>query len=332
MNKRNLQTIGALVVGASLMIGMVVISRVSQAVSAVTPITNNTTTIPTAAKPPTEQATSTAKNSVLLTANVTGTYIINQSGTTSDPVVIDGNGFTVQCIKVTGSYVTVRNFFVENCNSHAILVLGNNVNVENNTVRYNITENGKVNCGTLNGGWGSGIKAEKGSHGVTIQGNTVYENCGEGIAATMSYNVIIENNTVWDNFSVGIYVDNSYNVTVRNNEIYCTGIYLRAGRRPIGIAFGEELYKDWGSQRHDNSAINNHINGCDMGIVSWDSDTPDGREIRLLIEGNRIFNTIGRSIELNTVNEDVLIRDNVSDRPVYVRKPEGVTLIGNIEQ
>ncbi len=337
MNKRILQISGALVIGVGVILAVIAINDVSQAANAWTPTANLVTATETRVAPTLTIVTPTAKeatpnaNDMMLTENVNGTYLIDQIGTKLDPVVIDGNGFTAQCVKVTCSQVTVKNFIVEDCESHAILVLGNNVNVENNTVRYSVTENGKVNCDNPDGGWGSGIKAERGSHDVTIRGNKVYENCGEGIASTMSYNVLIENNTVWDNFSVNIYVDNSYNVTVQNNEVYCSGIYLREGKRPTGIAFAEESYKDWGAQRHDNSAINNQVNGCDAGIVSWISELPTGMEIRLLIEGNRIFNTIGRSIELNTVNEGVVIRNNISDKPVFVREPEGAEVTGNIE-
>jgi parallel beta-helix repeat protein len=270
-------------------------------------------------------------NDVTIKANVSGTYTIDQDGTKFNPVVIDGKGFTAQCVKVKGDYVTVRNFIVEDCESHAILILGKYVTVENNTVRYSVTENGRVNCDNPDGGWGSGIKAERGSHDVIIRGNKVYENCGEGIASTMSYSVLIENNTVWDNFSVNVYVDNSYHVIVQNNVVYCTGIYLREGKQPTGIAFAEESFEGWGTQRRDNSAINNQVNGCDAGIVSWVSELPTGREVRLLIEGNQIFNTIGRSIELNTVNEGVVVRNNTSDKPVFVREPEGVEVMENIE-
>ncbi|MBI5823767.1 MAG: right-handed parallel beta-helix repeat-containing protein [Chloroflexi bacterium] len=337
MNKQILQILGALVIGIGVILAVIAINDVSQAANAWTPTANLVPATETRAAPtltivpPTAKEATPNANDMMLSENVAGTYLIEQSGTKSDPVVIDGNGFTAQCVKVTGSHVTVKNFIVEDCESHAILILGNDVTVENNTVRYSVTENGKVNCDNPDGGWGSGIKAERGSHDVTIRGNKVYENCGEGIASTMSYNVLIEGNTVWDNFSVNIYVDNSYNVTVQNNVVYCSGIYLRAGKRPTGISFAEESYKDWGTQRHDNSAISNQVNGCDAGIVSWISELPTGREVRLLIEGNRIFHTIGRSIELNTVNVDVIIRGNISDKPVFVREPGGSTVTGNIE-
>jgi len=272
----------------------------------------------------------TKSNDVIFKSNTTETLEITQSGTKLNPIIVDGNGGTAQCIKVEGNYVTVRNFVVENCESHAILILGNNVIVENNTVRNSVTENGKGECFT-EGSWGSGIKLGLGSHDVTVRGNKVHENCGEGIASTRSFNVLIENNQVWDNFSVGIYVDNSYNVKVSNNLVYCTGVYLRDGKRPNGIAFAEESYEGWGLQRRDNSAVNNKVNGCNTGIGSWESEEETGKEVRLLIEGNQVFNTTGRSIELNTVNEDVIVKNNISDKPAFVRHPEGVTLVENIE-
>lgn len=272
----------------------------------------------------------TKSNDVTINADVIGNYEINKSGSKLNPIIVDGKGAIVECIKVTGNYIIVRNFVVQNCKSHAIWVLGNNVQVENNTVRNSVTENGKGECRN-EGHWGSGIKLGLGSHDIKIRGNKVYENCGEGIASTRSFNVLIENNQVWDNFSVGIYVDNSYDVIVSKNLVYCTGIYLREGRRPNGIVFAEELYEGWGTQRHDNSAINNLVHDCNTGIGSWESELSTGKEIRLLIEGNQIFNTIKQSISLNTINEDVVVRNNISDKPVYIEYPEGVTLVENIE-
>lgn len=248
--------------------------------------------------------------------------------------VYDGYGQTVKCVFITANNVTLRNFIVAGCASHGIYTNGQNVVIENNVV-YN-AESGRLNADksgcSSSGDWGSGIKVHIGGRDIIIRNNTVYDNCGEGIAVTRGVNVLVENNTVRDNFSVNIYIDNSNFVTVRNNNVSCTGVFLRDGRRPTGVAIAEEEYTGWGTQRHDNSVIGNTVNGCFFGVSSWDSELPTGKEIRLLIDGNTITNTTGtiNSIKLDEVNEGVVIRNNCVDGVVRVRYPSGVTLFNNV--
>lgn len=267
-----------------------------------------------------------------------GTYnqqlVISKSG-----ITVEGNGAIINTttqngikVSATAQNVIVRGFTVTKTWSHAIFVEGKFVTVENNTVYHSIMENGALSNGVItcgNAQWGSGIKAERGSSDVVIRNNTVYENCGEGIAATMGINVVIEGNTVYDNYAVNIYLDNSPFAIARNNIVYCTGINLRNGKRATGIASAEESYSGWGTQRHDAKIIGNKVNGCDAGVASWQSEISTGKEVRLLVAENQVFGTIGRSIELNTTNVDVVVRDNVSDKAVFVRYPAGAQLTNN---
>lgn len=275
---------------------------------------------------------------VLATYLPTDTLKIDQSGTAQNPLIYDGQGQTVKCIVITSSYVEVRNFVVEGCATHGIWMEGvgaHHILVENNTVHNaeydRLNEDGNGCDGP--GGWGSGIKGRNGANHLTIRGNTVYENCGEGIAVTRNSNVLIENNIVYDNFSVNIYSDNSNNVVIRNNAVYCTGIFLREGRRPSGIVSAEEDYGSvWGTQRHDTHILTNSIDGCFFGISSWDSELSTGREINLLVKGNTIKNTTGtpNSIKLEeNLNVNVIVRNNITDKRIYAVYPIGVTLSGN---
>lgn len=259
---------------------------------------------------------------------------ITGNGTSLDPLIVEGNGVTVRCAKLFGNYIVLQNIIVEQCPSHSIFNKGANNTIQNNIVRHSVTENG-INgvCGTMGGGgWGSGIKNENGSHNSLIRNNEVYENCGEGIGNTMSFDNIISGNIVHDNYSVNIYVDNSYRVMVRDNYVYCTGIYLRGGKRAGGIVNAEEHYPSWGwgFERRDNSVINNDVRNCNTGVTSRPSEAIGGVERRLLIEGNRLFGSIGRSIELSTDNDGVIVQNNLLDKPVYVLRPLGVTLFNNV--
>jgi hypothetical protein len=252
------------------------------------------------------------------------------SGTANDPIEISGaEGNQVQCIEVKGNYVTVSGLFVTNCSSHGILVSGKYIKILNNTVTGNVTENGKGTCpGT--GQWGSGLKIMVGAEDVLVQGNQVYENCGEGIGITRGVNVVVANNTVRDNFSVNIYIDNSNFVTIQNNLTVCTGIYLRDGHRPSGIVLGEEYYSGWGAQRHDNDVIGNTSNGCYDGVSAWMSKV-GGTLKNVKITGNVVMYSTHRSISILSVNDNVVVEDNRMHTPnVYIVNSAGVTVRNNI--
>ena len=189
-------------------------------------------------------------------------YTITASGTASDPIVIYGNGARVKCLTVKGNYVTVSNVVASGCSSHGILVTGENVTIMNSLVYGNVTENGTGPCpGT--GSWGSGIKGAVGAENLTVRGNTVYNNCGEGIALTRVIGGSVTGNTVYDNFSVNIYVDNSNGVTVSDNKTICIDTkYFRNGSPARGVTLAAEYYSGWGFQFRDVMVERNYIEKC----------------------------------------------------------------------
>ena len=189
-------------------------------------------------------------------------YTITASGTASDPLVVYGNGARVKCLTVKGNYVTVSNVVASGCSSHGILVTGENVTIMNSLVYGNVTENGTGPCpGT--GSWGSGIKGAVGAENLTVRGNTVYNNCGEGIALTRVIGGSVTGNTVYDNFSVNIYVDNSNGVTVSDNKTICIDTkYFRNGSPARGVTLAAEYYSGWGFQFRDVMVERNYIEKC----------------------------------------------------------------------
>jgi len=243
-------------------------------------------------------------NDIVLTGNQ-GVYTANQIGTSLDPVVIDATAATFQCVKIRGSFIVFRGGLVEGCASHAVFVKGHDIIIEQMTVRHNVTENGTGGvCGKMGGGgWGSGIKLEVDSYNVTVQENQVYENCGEGIGATMTINALIRFNTVRDNYSVNIYPDNSHEVLIHDNNISCTGIYLRDGRRAHGIAIGEEYYNlapyNWPNQLDNIMVRDNLIDGCHEGIRFGKVELPGTAPVRnVTITNNRVLNGTWLSISV----------------------------------
>jgi parallel beta-helix repeat protein len=198
-------------------------------------------------------------------------------------------------------------------------------------VHNNVTENG-VNrkCGRASS-WSSGLKVGVGAAHVTVEGNTVYYNCGEGIAVTRGVRVQVKNNTVYDNFAPNIYVDNSPYTEIRNNLVYCTGAVLRRdGTRPTGIGLGEEHYQDWGRRMHDILVSGNRIRRCGKGIGVFASHI-NGTYTNITITRNRVPNGQGRPIAvLSSPNKNIVISYNTLFTDPYISDRVGVKLIGNI--
>ncbi len=264
------------------------------------------------------------------------TLTVSVSGTQDAPITITSRSAVLNLkgaksngIVVNGSYVNVSGFEVSGATEFGIIVSGANVIIENNVVHDNVTRNGVGTCG-LSSSWGSALKVRVGGANTIIRNNTVFNNCGEGIAVTRGVTALLENNTVYDNYSVNLYVDNSPYVTVQNNTIYCTGTYLRDGKRPIGIALGEEAYSGWGAQLHDILISDNSIADCHTGIAAFHSNV-DGTLTNLTIDNNNVPGGQVRSISLQSAsNQNVVVSNNSIFNNVYVNQPDGVTLTGNI--
>ncbi len=125
------------------------------------------------------------------TLMVTGTYnqplVVSTSGTASAPIniigsaaVLDMGGAQANGIKVSGNYINISGFDVKGTTSHGVLISGKNVKFENSSVHHSVLENGSGTCSGA-GSWGSAVKVMVGGENVVIRGNSVYENCGEGI-------------------------------------------------------------------------------------------------------------------------------------------------------
>jgi len=75
-----------------------------------------------------------------------------------------------------------------------------------------------------------------------VQGNTVYQNFGEGIGVLSSHGVVVQSNRVFDNYSVMIYLDNAPETVVKRNVVYSNGDprFFRDGRPANGILVANE--------------------------------------------------------------------------------------------
>lgn len=214
------------------------------------------------------------------TLNVTGTFdtalVINKSGNETQRIKVIGNNYPqIRAgnanlgIDIAGNYVTVSGFELTGGVSHGIYTEKKHIEILNNRVHDSVTGIGSNNNCSGSGSWGSGIKLYVGAEDILIKGNTIYDNCGEGLTTSRGKNVIVEDNVVTDNFSVNIYLDRAPNIIATNNISRCTGRYLRDGLRATGILLGNENYDTgWGSI--DPSSIilrdvfvnGNYVEGC----------------------------------------------------------------------
>jgi parallel beta-helix repeat protein len=262
-----------------------------------------------------------------------GNITVKTSGAPAAPINIVGEDVILSGLAVDGNYINVYNVEVTGAISHGIIVNSKHVLIQDSIVHHSVTENGiNSECDT-SGYWGSGIKARVGAEHVTFRGNIVFDNCGEGFGITRAVHVLLEDNIVRSNFSVGIYIDNSNHVIVKNNTVICDDTYLRNGNRMSGIVLAAEIYEGWGMQLHDVSVLNNKVDSCYDNIASWLTDD-DSPSINLTIDGNISTNSVRRSIAIYSINQNVIVSNNIIDKPIYVAEEVinlgGLELIDNI--
>ena len=219
-------------------------------------------------------------------------------------------------IQTEGSYNVLSGLNVHHTWNNAIHISGSNSLVENNVVWRGAESN---YCGGIggsrgcNGDWpaavawgesGGSTSPGKANH-ITVRGNTVYNNSGEGILCMHTDHSVVENNVVYDNWGLGIDLDKCGYATVQKNLIYytsdknwwrktdSTGNPIRPGS---GILISNEYTRASGNTYplgHDRKIINNIIVGAGSGITFWPGDGSGGEFDRSrLINDVIAFNTI----------------------------------------
>jgi hypothetical protein len=277
-----------------------------------------------------------AGDTLIVSGTFNETLNASKSGSATARIYLVGQGAVIDTnasmgIAITGSYINVSGFEITHVRQHALWNVGKHNIIENNVVHDSVTENGtNGNCTLITaGGWASGISIKLGSDDVLVRNNTVYHNCGEGIAATRASNTIIENNVSYDNFSLNIYVDNSFFLTVRNNTVNCSDYVLRNGHRSVGIGTAAESYSGWGMQLHDVSILGNTVTGCYDNIMSGVSSV-GGTAQNILIDGNSLPSGTRYAITNRAVVQNMVISNNqIHSGGISLNPSAGVTLSNN---
>jgi len=206
------------------------------------------------------------------TFGVQASYVIVENLTITDARG-SGLGF-YQAKNCTAYNVTVDNSqnigiqVGDSADSTMLLTQGDAV--ENCTVYNNSLENSPAER-TANSAWGAGISVS-GARDITLSGNSVYQNYGEGIDIICANVCSVQTNTIHDNFSVECYLDNAVYTTVQNNFIYCGGnsAYYRYGVGAIGISLANEVHS-FQNLNNYNRIQDNIVEGGSYGFVAFDS-------------------------------------------------------------
>jgi parallel beta-helix repeat protein len=170
-------------------------------------------------------------------------------------------------IATGGSYLDIVGFEVKNASriginvwgGHNIRILSNRVHgnrdaaifmgydrrgvVRNMLVQGNdVYDNARVNAG-VQGAHPGIVLAMRASY-VSVRGNRVHQNYGEGIDMVMTDHASITGNQVWDNYAAEIYLDNATDSWVSGNLVYATGDrrFFWMNAPPSGIHVANEFY------------------------------------------------------------------------------------------
>jgi len=220
-------------------------------------------------------------------------YYLNKSGTEGDPVVVYGNGATLNCVLIQADWVIWKDTIIKNCNTFGIRANGDHIQILNNDVSDVV----RMNVNGSSSSWHSGIRAADGSD-ILIKGNKVYQTWGEGISVLRADNVTVEDNIVFDTYSVNIYIDQCSFCVVRNNYSYSTDpAYYRAGKVARGISIGAESYSGWAFSVHDILIENNTLeNVRGVNYIQEQAGTP----YNVVVRGNTFINVPAPLISLGS--------------------------------
>src|SRR5215216_1626756 len=238
------------------------------------------------------------------------------------------------CVNMVGGNLTVDGLIVHDCASHGIHTNNSSqIKILNSRVYRTVLSNASR---SISSGWGSGIKVRV-SDNVLIQGNTVYDNYGEGLG-TRGTNVTIRANTVYDNFSVNIYT-NSENARIERNFVYCTpnSGYERDGLPAIGIGLAEEYFDGWGARLKNAQVINNIVAFCKHGVrySGADDRLADGGLKNATIAYNTLYGSTNSALSIvyESAQAGSLIANNIiwqaQDKLSTIDNPIGLTFKNN---
>lgn len=205
--------------------------------------------------------------------------------------------------------VAIRNNTVHGCQKSGIFIGHKldqtttgvrNIQITGNTLYHNVQEN-RARTWTSNWRPTLGILY---SQDVSVHGNRVYENYGEGISVMQSRRIGVSRNVVHDNYSVNLYIDGGTETRHEANLVYSTGqtdyfrdFYHTPGKVPLpasGIQIANESWSEWTTPiMSSNNVIINNIFIGNRAALSY-GNYQNGGGLRSL---RFAFNTLYAQVE-----------------------------------
>ena len=183
---------------------------------------------------------------------------------------LEVHGAPRNCVTSWGSTdVTIAGMNVHDCGRAGIWAgyerpgISRKIAIRDNTVTNCVLEN---QARTAEHGWSQAIGVQY-SDGVTITGNRVLGNYGEGINVCVTDHAKVTSNQLSDNYSFNIYLDNARWTLVDGNTITTTNDrrFFRYGEPASGIGAANEQYPFATSLSHI-TVTNNVIRGARYGF------------------------------------------------------------------
>jgi hypothetical protein len=270
-------------------------------------------------------------------------------GAFTNPVSSWGNLFLVQ-----GSNSVVRNLTIRRSNWIGLALSGpyeqaiginSQSNMENGIIvtgsaSYSVVDscqvfyNAKSNEGFLatRGQWSTGLSSARGPSYVTLRGNQVWNNWGEGMSSFESLHTLMESNVVYDN-QLNIYISDSKYATCEGNIVYSTPGNVCSNSSQVGIALADEQFNPPSS---DNTVINNLLLGNAKNIYFWSGGAGAGL-VNVVIANNTFANSVvetnlklGSGSHTNSVIENNIFLQSGSLPVAVVMTPQGITFSHNL--
>lgn len=239
------------------------------------------------------------------------------------------------CVNLAGSNITVNGLVVHECWNHGIQANNSSlIRILNSRVYRTVRSNRDR---ILTGGWGSAIKVRE-SNIVWIQGNTIFNNDGEGIGSR-GVNVVIRGNIVYDNYSVNIYT-NSENALIEKNFVYCTpnSGFERSGLPAVGIGLAEEYFAGWGARLKNARVLNNIVSFCRNGVryLGADAGVVGGGLKSAIIAYNTLYGSTNAALSIvyESAQSGTLIANNIiwqaQNKLTAIENPRGLLFRNNL--
>lgn len=145
------------------------------------------------------------------------------------------------------------------------------IRIDDNTIHHNVLQNSSRKAKQ----WTQAVGVED-TVRVTVTGNRVFQNYGEGIDLIRTTGGSVTRNRVDDNFSVNIYLDNARSITVDGNVVRSTDTgFYRESSPASAIALANERYRKQNPIR-DITITNNIVVRAQTGVFYSDTETGGG--------------------------------------------------------